>query len=91
MTAERAFLSALRGGCIAPIGAYARCEGGKLVLDGRILSPDGSRQYDVRLTGGESGDADAARRLGEAAAERIATPEVESILSEIRLAREGRS
>ena len=91
VTAERAFLSALRGGCIAPIGAYARCEEGKLVLDGRILSPDGLRQYDVRLTGGDSGDADAARRLGEAAAERIAAPEVESILSEIRRVREGRS
>ena len=91
VTAERAFLSALRGGCIAPIGAYARCEGEKLILDGRILSPDGSEQYDISLVGGDPADIGAARRLGETAAERIATPEVESILGEIRHVREGKS
>ena len=84
--AERAFLAALRGGCIAPIGAYARHEDGRLVLDGRILSFDGAEQYDVRMTGGP--DADAARRLGEAAAEKLTIPEVKSILNEVARLRE---
>ena len=90
VTAERAFLSALRGGCIAPIGAYARFENGRLTLDGRILSLDGSRQYDVRLAGEPGLDPDAARRLGQTAAERIVSPEVESILGEVRRLREGK-
>ncbi|MBO7708337.1 MAG: hydroxymethylbilane synthase, partial [Thermoguttaceae bacterium] len=86
VTAERAFLAALRGGCIAPIGAYARFEEGRLVLDGRILSLDGAGQYDVNASGGS--DADAARRLGEAAAEKLTTPEVRSILDEVNRIRE---
>ena len=86
VTAERAFLAALRGGCIAPIGAYARPEEGRLVLDGRILSLDGTGQYDVHASGGS--DADAARRLGEAAAEKLTTPEVRSILDEVNRIRE---
>ena len=40
--AERAMLAALRGGCLAPIAAWARLENGRLTLVGRVLSPDGA-------------------------------------------------
>ena len=39
--AERAMLAALRGGCLAPVGAWGRAEGEKLRLDGAVLSLDG--------------------------------------------------
>lgn len=42
VTAERALLAELEGGCSAPIGAYARVEGDRLVLDAIALSPTGS-------------------------------------------------
>ena len=42
VTAERAMLAALRGGCLAPIGAWARIEGdGQLKLEAVVLSLDG--------------------------------------------------
>ncbi len=43
VTAERAFLAGLEGGCSAPVGAYARLDGGALVLHGLVAAPDGSR------------------------------------------------
>jgi hydroxymethylbilane synthase len=43
--AERALLAALRGGCLAPVGAWARLDsGGALCLDAIVLSPDGRRR-----------------------------------------------
>jgi hydroxymethylbilane synthase len=45
--AERAMLAALRGGCLAPIAAYARLEGDRLRLTGRVLSPDGGKKLEA--------------------------------------------
>ncbi len=42
ITAERAFLAALGGGCHAPIAAWARLEDGRLLLDGMVAHPDGA-------------------------------------------------
>lgn len=42
--AERAMLRTLRGGCLAPVGAWGRLEGGTLQLDGVVLSPDGKNR-----------------------------------------------
>ncbi|MBM3214804.1 hydroxymethylbilane synthase [Candidatus Poribacteria bacterium] len=42
VTAERAFLAALGGGCHVPIGAYATVEMGSLTLMGVVASVDGS-------------------------------------------------
>jgi hydroxymethylbilane synthase len=44
VTAERALLAHLRGGCLAPIGALARMEGGMLHLSGVVLGADGGRR-----------------------------------------------
>jgi hydroxymethylbilane synthase len=43
VTAERAFLSSLGGGCSAPVAAYARLDGERLVMQGLVGSIDGSR------------------------------------------------
>lgn len=42
VTAERALLAELEGGCQLPLGAWARIEQGRLVLDGCVISPDGT-------------------------------------------------
>ncbi|MBY0227670.1 MAG: hydroxymethylbilane synthase [Gemmataceae bacterium] len=58
-TAERAFLSALGGGCLVPIGAL--CEGDR--LRGAVLPVDGSRRIGGEETGGEP--VELGRRLAE--------------------------
>jgi hydroxymethylbilane synthase len=44
VTAERAMLAALRGGCLAPVGAWGRCEGDRLRLNAVVLSSDGKQR-----------------------------------------------
>lgn len=51
VTAERAFLSGLGGGCALPIAAYAVVENERLHLRGRVTAPDGNTQIDVHLDG----------------------------------------
>lgn len=41
VTAERALLARLEGGCQVPIGALAKLDGGELRLEAIVLSPDG--------------------------------------------------
>jgi hydroxymethylbilane synthase len=43
LTAERAVVRALGGGCQMPLGAYARIEGDSLTLTAVVIAPDGSR------------------------------------------------
>ena len=62
VTAERAFLAGLGGGCSLPIAAYAQIEGGTLHLWGRVTAPDGSQQVDVEIAG--SADKISAQALG---------------------------
>jgi hydroxymethylbilane synthase len=58
--AERAFLSALQGGCQVPIGALARINGDTLTLAGFVASLDGG----VSLRGEDSGSASQPDRIG---------------------------
>jgi hydroxymethylbilane synthase len=45
VTAERSLLAMLRGGCLAPVGAWARTEApGRLALTAKIVAIDGSRE-----------------------------------------------
>jgi hydroxymethylbilane synthase len=53
--AERAFLTALGGGCRMPIGGYARMKNGKLVLDGIMFNEDGSR-FEMSTISGDPKD-----------------------------------
>lgn len=69
VTAERAFLAALGGGCAVPVAAHAACSQRRLTLRGRVTAPDGSRQVDVSLDGTASlkGAALLGQRLAELA------------------------
>lgn len=62
VTAERAFLGGLGGGCALPIAAYAFVEQGTLNVTGRVTAPDGSQQVEVRLAG--AADTVSAQQLG---------------------------
>ena len=67
VTAERAFLVGLGGGCAVPIAAYATLTDSHLRLRGRVTAVDGSRQIDVAIAG-PAGDAAAlGARLAEKA------------------------
>ena len=54
--AERAMLRGLRGGCLAPVGAWARAaEGDQLRLDGVVLNSDGTKKLAVSVDGNSTG------------------------------------
>ena len=48
--AERALLRGLRGGCLAPVGAWARIESDSLVLDAIVLDSKGNEQVRTSAT-----------------------------------------
>lgn len=51
VTAERVVMRRLEGGCQVPIGAYARIEGGRMVMDAMVGSLDGSTIVCRRVEG----------------------------------------
>jgi hydroxymethylbilane synthase len=51
VTAERAMLAELGGGCQVPIGAYGTLENTDLFLTGAVFSPDGSTMIRYTATG----------------------------------------
>jgi hydroxymethylbilane synthase len=51
VTAERAMLAALGGGCLVPIGTTSRIDGGRLTIRGMVLTPDGRRKVVATHTG----------------------------------------
>lgn len=52
VTAERSALAALAGGCLAPVGAWARIEAdGRLALSACVVSVDGARRLDAERRG----------------------------------------
>lgn len=67
VTAERATLRALGGGCMLPVAAHGRVVGGMLVLDATVTSADGRRQ--VRASG--QGSLGAAEAVGAGAGRRL--------------------
>ncbi len=58
--AERALAREVAGGCKVPLGAHARVEGGRLILQASVLSPDGK----VRIQASGSGDASSPDEVG---------------------------
>ena len=73
VTAERAFLQALGGGCRMPIGTFAETlrEPGQMILHALIASDDGSK-----ISRGEiSGEAVNAEKLGAELAARLRNPQ----------------
>jgi hydroxymethylbilane synthase len=75
VTAERAFLSGLGGGCAAPIAALARLSAARLSLTGLVATPDGGQLVRVSGEGYQPealGRALARQALEQGAAELIA-------------------
>jgi hydroxymethylbilane synthase len=75
VTAERALLAELEGGCQVPLGAWGRIEQGQLALDACVLSADGAEDLRRHMAGrpseAESLGRGLARTLLEAGADRI--------------------
>jgi hydroxymethylbilane synthase len=79
VTAERAFLRTLEGGCQVPIGAYAFLEGGQIVLEGVVGSLDGTMVFREKTTGRD------AESLGTDLAEALIEKGAGRLLEEIRV------
>jgi hydroxymethylbilane synthase len=79
VTAERALLAALGGGCQVPIGAYATVNGESLSLQAVVVSPDG-----VQLVRDRSeGPAADAQRIGRELGEALLAAGADSILESV--------
>jgi hydroxymethylbilane synthase len=80
-TAERAFLAALGGGCLAPVGAYGRMAGTpkNLTLTGMVAALDGSHLIRATIEGA----ADDLVTLGERLAEQLRIAGADEILESV--------
>ena len=81
ITAERAFLRTLEGGCQVPIGAHAAFDSGQLSLQGFVGSLDGTTSVRDRIVGG----ADKADLLGRQLADRLISRGAADLLGEARV------
>lgn len=79
VTAERAFLHRLEGGCQVPIAAHATLSDNDLVLDGLVASVDGKTVIRDQITGTRQ----EAHLLGVQLAERLLSRGGDKILREI--------
>ncbi len=70
ITAERALLGALGGGCQVPIGAYATVHDSKLILTGVVIAPDGTRLVRQTVEGDLTRPAQLGRDLGQSLLDR---------------------
>jgi hydroxymethylbilane synthase len=61
VTAERALLAAVGGGCRAPVGALAVIKGGRLTLDAMVADPEGAGM----VRGSEEGSPEDADNVGQ--------------------------
>ncbi len=77
--AERSFLAALGGGCQVPLAAYARLNGGKLLLEALIADPEGQRI----LRGKREGRPEEASFLGKSLAEELLAAGGREILADV--------
>lgn len=79
VTAERSFLAGLNGGCSLPVAALATLQKGRIRLQGRISSLDGSRQIHVQMTGPDSEAEQLGRSLAQLALDKGAQEILDSI------------
>lgn len=63
VTAERAVLRTLGGGCMLPVAAWARVEDGVLAVEASATAPDGSAQLRAREDGDPADPLDPAARV----------------------------
>lgn len=81
VTAERAFLAALGGGCSLPVAAYATVEGDQLHLRGRVCAVDGRTVIDV--AGDAATDTRSAFALGTKLAQDAIARGADRLIAEI--------
>lgn len=79
VTSERALLRELQGGCRVPLGAWARFEDGKLLLDARVLSPEGTESVS-RSRSQACATPDEAERFGRSLANEMVDAGADRIL-----------
>lgn len=77
---EKDFLRTLRGGCTAPIGAFAALNDGMISFRGNLLTPDGSDELRIE----QHASFDDAHRLGEICGAGILAMGGERILQQSR-------
>ena len=80
VTAERAFLRRLGGGCLAPASAFARIENGRLHVEAIVGDPEGRAVLQER----ESGELELAPIIGSRLAGRLLAAGARRILAEAR-------
>ncbi|MEO2009832.1 MAG: hydroxymethylbilane synthase [Pirellulaceae bacterium] len=78
--AERTMLRHLRGGCLAPVGGWARIEQGRLVLLGVVCSLGGEQRLRIEA----DADISDARSLGEEVARQLKSLGSDRLLAEAR-------
>lgn len=76
VTAERALLAKLEGGCQVPLGAWGRMEEAQMHLDAAVLSPDGAECIRMHA----AGSADKAELLGRDLAHKLLAAGADKIL-----------
>jgi hydroxymethylbilane synthase len=79
ITAERAFLKKLDGGCQVPLAAFARISGSALRIDGMVGTTDGKRLIRHHL----EGPIEEAEPLGTKLAEILLVEGAKEILDEV--------
>jgi len=79
ITAERAMLAVLGGGCQVPIGGHARIEGASLHLRAIVASPDGAELIKAQLSGLRM----AAKEVGEQLGRRLLDQGAREILAKV--------
>ncbi|MDG2380917.1 MAG: hydroxymethylbilane synthase [Pirellulaceae bacterium] len=78
--AERSLLSALRGGCSAPVGAFSALDGDALSLQAVVLSLDGTE----RISSEQQGAVSEAVTLGKSVADSLFKQGAEQLLQSAR-------
>lgn len=79
ITAERAFLSHLEGGCQVPLGCYSKVENDQLTLSGFVASVDGKEYIHETITGAMSEGAELGIQLALKMLEKGAGPILKDI------------
>ena len=65
VTAERAVLAELGGGCQVPLGAHATLAGGILTILAKVISPTSSAAFEGTVVGPQSKAAQLGQQLGK--------------------------
>ena len=80
--AERSLLAKLHGGCSAPVGAWGRLRGKRLLLDALVASLDGTQVLRTAVEGSQ----DDAEALGQRAAQQLLEQGAAEIIAAARSA-----